>query len=54
MTHSADDIYLYLAKIINSGFEPVSYVQNKVAKFESNKIAKKMDNIISDVLGEKK
>lgn len=54
VTHSADDIYLYLSKIIYQGYKPVAYVQGKVAQFESKKIAKKMDGIIVGVLKGKK
>ena len=52
VTHSADDIYLYLSKIIYGGYKPLPYNKNEVSKYEASNIAEKMDKIINSMLKE--
>ena len=52
VTHSPDDIYLYLAKIIYQGYEPKAYDEKKVMQFSARNIARRLDEIESEMLGE--
>lgn len=54
VTHSPDDIYLYLSKIIYQGFTPKPCDKKKVEKFSSGEMAKKLDGVIKTLLKEKK
>lgn len=53
VTHSADDIYLYLSKIIYQGYEPPRYDEKKVMRFSAKNVAKELDKIEAEMLGEK-
>ena len=54
VTHSPDDIYLYLSKIIYQGFEPAPYDEKKVKKYSSSEMSKRLDKIIGTLLKEGK
>ena len=53
VTHGADDIYLYLSKIIYEGYKPRAYDEKKVKKYASTEVAKEMDKIIAGLFREK-
>ncbi len=53
VTHSPDDIYLYLSKIIYQGYKPMPYNEKGAKRFESSVMSKKLDEIIKDLLEEK-
>lgn len=52
VTHSPDDIYLYLSKIIYQGFEPKPYDEKCANRYSSKTIAKRLDEIEDKLLGE--
>lgn len=52
VTHSPDDIYLYLSKIIFEGYEPPKYDEKKVMRFSANNLAKELDKSIAGLLRE--
>lgn len=54
VTHSPDDIYLYLSKIIYQGYLPKSYDKDKVKKYSSVEMSKRLDAVVKDLLGDKK
>lgn len=53
VTHNADDIYLYLSKIIYQGYEPPKYDEKKVMHFSAKNLAKELDEIEFKLLGVK-
>ncbi|MBR0430867.1 glycosyltransferase family 1 protein [Candidatus Saccharibacteria bacterium] len=50
VTHNADDIYLYLSKIIYKGYSPVPYDEKKVQQYSAKEIAKKLDCIEDELM----
>lgn len=50
MTHVADEICMYLAKIIYQGYKPKKYDEKEVEKYNSVNLARKMDEEISLML----
>lgn len=50
VTHSQDDIYLYLSKIIYQNYEPEPYDEKKTKKFSSEVMAKKLDAIEKELI----
>ena len=52
VTHSPDDIYLYLSKIIYQKFEPKPYDEKRANYYSSKTIAKRLDEIEDKLLGE--
>lgn len=54
VTHSADDIYLYLSKIIYQKYRPKPYDENEAKKYSSVEVSKRLDGVIGKVLKDKK
>ena len=52
VTHSADDIYLYLSKIVYQGYEPPKYDEKKIIRFSAKTLGKELDKIETELLGE--
>ncbi len=52
VTHSAEDIYLYLSKIIQQNYAPANYVKTKVAAYDARNVAKDFDRKIMELLSE--
>ena len=50
VTHSADDISIYLAKIIYQNYSPAKYVEKEWRKFDARNVAAKFDKIVEKML----
>lgn len=50
VTHSAEDIFLYLSKIIYQGFAPKPFNAKELAKYESSNVAEKYDELVAKLI----
>ena len=49
-THDSDEIYLYLAKIIEQGYNPIVYNQDRLDKYDAVKVADAFDRAVAELL----
>lgn len=52
VTHSADEVYLYLSKIINQDYSPTEYNQEVVDRYDAKNVAKIFDKKVLELLDE--
>lgn len=50
VTHSADEIYLYLSKIIQQNYKPTKYNQKKVLEYDAKNVARNFDKKILEIV----
>ena len=50
VTHSAEDIFLYLSKIIYQGFKPEPFNPKELLKYESSNVAKNYDELVEKLI----
>lgn len=50
VTHSADEISIYLSKIIYQGYSPAAYVQKEWEKYDARNVAKAYDEVVKKLL----
>ncbi len=53
VSHSAEDIFLYLSKIIYQGYKPDGFDKKEVAEYNAVNVAKKFDKLVKEMLDEK-
>lgn len=52
VSHDADDIYLYLSKIIHQDYNPAEYDLDELTNYNAVEVAKKFDRVVTELVDE--
>ncbi len=54
VSHSPEEIYLYLSKIIYQKYNPIVYNDNKLMEYEAEKVARDFDTAVQKILNDRR
>lgn len=51
VSHSVNEIYMYLSKIVYAGFVPPKYDEKRLSMYDAKHVAKMFDEMVGDIIG---